>query len=113
MFNNIGGKIKTVAATVAWIGIILSCLGGFILIVQGLDYDEELILYGLLAAGLGSLFSWLGSLTLYGLGQLIENSDELVRQGQHRQGSTPNYGAPTNNYGAPTNNYGVPNHPYQ
>ena len=33
---------------------------------------------GLLTAVVGSLFSWIGSLALYGFGQLVENSDQCV-----------------------------------
>ena len=57
MFDNIGGKIKGVAKVVTWLGIIGSCLAGLVLLVQGLEYDEEIALYGILLAGLGSLFS--------------------------------------------------------
>lgn len=102
MFDNIGGKIKGVARVVTWLGIISSCLAGFVMLVEGLDTSEILAFYGILVAGVGSLFSWLGSLTLYGLGQLIENSDILVKQGQMRQPqapAAPAYAAPA--YGAP------------
>lgn len=76
MFDNIGGKIKGVAATVTWIGIVLSCVIGFV----QMSIHEKLVLSGLLTAALGSLFSWLGSLTLYGFGQLIENTDEIRKK---------------------------------
>ena len=77
MFDNIGGKIKAVALVVTWLGIIVSVIVGFKMISIG----EELAFQGFLVMILGSLFSWLGSLTLYGFGQLIENTDILVRQG--------------------------------
>ena len=76
MFDNIGGKIKTLAQVVCWIGIIASFLIGIILIKQ----DEDTALIGLLVLILGSLFSWIGSFMTYGFGQLIENSDILVAE---------------------------------
>lgn len=71
MFDNIGGKIKTVASTLTVIGIVLSIFSGLIVLLDG---SAE----GLLLMIFGSLFSWLGSFLLYGFGQLIENSDKLV-----------------------------------
>lgn len=74
MFNNIGGKIKTLAKVICWIGIIGSIIGG----IGCIAADEDMILYGLLIAVGGSLFSWIGSFFTYGFGELIENSSKLV-----------------------------------
>lgn len=74
MFDNIGGKIKIVAQTLCWIGIVASVIIGIVFISQG----EETILLGLLIALIGALSSWIGSFITYGFGQLIENSDILV-----------------------------------
>ena len=71
MFDNIGGKIKTVASTLTVLGIILSILAGLITLLDG-------EISGLFVMIFGSLFSWLGSFLLYGFGQLVENSDKLV-----------------------------------
>lgn len=68
MFDNIGGKIKVLAQVVCWLGIIISVFLGLINFENG----------GIIVIILGSLFSWVGSFTLYGFGQLIENSDTLV-----------------------------------
>ena len=78
MFDNIGSKIKVVAKVECWIGIFLSVIIGFVLLVQ----DEDAILTGFLVMVLGSLSSWVGSFMTYGFGQLIENSDTLVEQGR-------------------------------
>ena len=78
MFDNIGGKMKTLAKVVCWIGIIASCLCGIILI----GIDEDTALTGFLVLIFGSLSSWIGSFMTYGLGQLIENSDILVEIAQ-------------------------------
>ena len=79
MFNNIdniGGKIKVVAAIQCWVGIIASVIVGMILMAQ----DKDLILIGALITIIGSLSSWLSSFITYGFGQLVENSDILVAQ---------------------------------
>ena len=76
MFNNIGRKIKAVAATITWIGIGISVLVGFTTMLS----SSRMVLTGILIILIGSLVSWLSSLTLYGFGQLIENSDILVAQ---------------------------------
>ena len=78
MFDNIGGKIKTVAATIAWLGIIGSIIIGIIIIAEANDsyYPSATeTLRGWLVIIVGSLSSWVSSFTLYGFGQLIENTD--------------------------------------
>ena len=68
MFENIGGKIKTLATTITWVGII-----GFV-ILGILIMDTSSIAAGLLIALFGSLLSWISSWLLYALGELVENS---------------------------------------
>lgn len=72
MFDNIGRKIKDVAQIVTWIGIVASIIGG-IIITSTLKSP-----IGILVMIVGPLISWLSSLTLYGLGQLIENTDIIA-----------------------------------
>ena len=83
MFENIGGKIKGLAKFVCWAGIIISVIAGIVMIVQGSEINNSyysrgagtsLIVGGLMTMIIGSLLSWLGSLTLYGFGELVENS---------------------------------------
>ncbi len=81
MFNNIGGKIKTVAMTLCIIESVVSAICGLVLIVT----DKRTILPGILLILIGPIIAWLGSFLLYGFGQLIENSDILVRQGYLRK----------------------------
>ena len=76
MFNNIGGKIKTLASVITWLGIGLSVIIGIVLMVMA----EELILIGLIVAILGSIFSWIGSFLIYGFGELIENSSIIAKK---------------------------------
>lgn len=97
MFDNIGSKIKTVAKVVCWIGIIASIIIGFVLMVQ----DDDTAFAGILTMILGSLGSWIGSFMTYGFGQLIENSDILVKQGQKEPISHNTYSTnstPSNNH---------------
>ena len=73
MFDNIGGKIKTLAKVVCWIGIVASVILGLL---------SMNVITALLIMGIGSLSSWIGSFMTYGFGQLIENTDILVKQSQ-------------------------------
>ena len=75
MFDNIGGKIKIVAQFITWLGIVASIIGFFIL---SMNDDSVMLAFIVLIAG--CIGSWLSSLTLYGFGQLIENTDNLVRR---------------------------------
>ncbi len=81
MFDNVGRKIKAWAKALCWVGIILSIgLGvAFILIgdSQGYYNPANLALSCTGAAWLviGPVFSYIGSLAMYGLGELVENSD--------------------------------------
>ena len=88
MFDNIGGKIKGLAKFFCWLGIIASFIGGIAVIAMGVrvgsyyyssGVDAITILSGIAIIILGSLISWIGSFLLYGFGQLIDNSDKLVR----------------------------------
>lgn len=82
MFSNIGGKIKTLAEILCWSGIVLSIGLGFLIVWLTVpEVDEMMLLWWLFGLPtLGSLFSWVGSLVLYGFGQLVENSDILAQQ---------------------------------
>ncbi|MBE5777931.1 MAG: hypothetical protein E7331_01220 [Clostridiales bacterium] len=93
MFNNIGGKIKMLAKIICWIGIIASAISAILIWVAGFKtissysssyygygYSPEpnflFILTGLLVLGIGFLLSWVGSFFTYGLGELIEASQQ-------------------------------------
>ena len=68
MFSNIGGKIKTAARVCCWILIAAFVIMGIAQIVGGNG------LGGLVTIVVGALAAWVGSFTLYGFGELIENS---------------------------------------
>ena len=83
MFNNIGGKLKGLAAFLCWGGIIASVIGGasyWVFLANSYRGDIEGFLYFLLIAGLGSLFSWIGSLTTYAIGEIAENSATALEE---------------------------------
>lgn len=90
MFRNPGGKIKSYAKVLFWIGVVISIIIGVIeigssFVAAAYSYQGSFgtillgILGGILTVAIGTLISWLAFLTLYAFGTLVENSDELVR----------------------------------
>ena len=90
MFRNPGGKIKSYAKVLFWIGVVISIIIGVIeigssFVAAAYSYHGSFgtillgILGGILTVAIGTLISWLAVLTLYAFGTLVENSDELVR----------------------------------
>ena len=77
MFNydNIGGKIKSLAKAAFIVEAIAAVLSGLVMFVE----DDDMFLIALLVAIVGPIVAWVGSWLLYGFGQLIENSDTLVK----------------------------------
>ncbi|NCB33778.1 MAG: hypothetical protein EOM64_07860 [Erysipelotrichia bacterium] len=85
LYNNIGSKICGFAKIVAWVGIIISCLFGIIIMISGIGYSAfrfgagmASVFGGLVFAAIGSLCSWIGSMMLYGFGHLILKTDEIA-----------------------------------
>lgn len=86
MFDNIGGKIKTLAEVVCTLGIVASVLAAFVVWGQGAYYGtDSTILLGVLIIGLGSLGSWLGGFFTYGFGQLIDSVEEIRKNHEAMQ----------------------------
>ena len=75
MFENIGKKIKALAQTLCWIGIVASVIGGMAAIASG----EELAFIGLIIIIAGSLISWISSFAMYGFGELIDKVTAIER----------------------------------
>lgn len=75
MFENIGGKIKALAKVICWIGIIASIIGAIAIWAAG-DRWNPTFFPGLLILVAGCLGSWLGSFFTYGLGELIESTQQ-------------------------------------
>lgn len=88
MFDNIGGKIKGLAKFVCWAGIVMSVLMGILTMVgasqsssYGYGYRSSGgagFLGGLIVMVAGGLGSWLGSLALYGFGELVDNVSSIA-----------------------------------
>ena len=77
MFDNIGGKIKTLAVVLCILGMIASFVAAIFLWTQNSRYNST-ILAGFLTLGGGCLISWIGSFFTYGFGQLIESAEETA-----------------------------------
>ena len=88
MFDDVGKKIKIVASVICWIGIIISCMLGILLIYTDgqlhinnytfYTYTRtELIIEGFVLMAVGSIISWIVSIMIYGFGELVDNSKLL------------------------------------
>ena len=73
MYNNIDEKIKLLAKIFAWVGIIVSVIFCYIF------FNEEEGFVGLLILIFGSLGSWGLSWLIYGFGEMIYKTSEIVR----------------------------------
>lgn len=77
MFNNIGGKIKGLAYTVAVLGIIASVIGAIVLWAANSRYNNTvgtgfIVLFG------GCIGSWVGGFFTYGFGELIDQQAAII-----------------------------------
>lgn len=89
MFNNIGRKLQALAKVVCWLGIILSVIIGIISVVNGFqingryygNHGTPMIITGFLYIILGSLFSWIGSWAMCGLGVAAERAEQRMLLG--------------------------------
>lgn len=76
MYNNIGGKIKGLAA-----GSMILGSAGFILVgtqIMSVSHNGEGTIPGMLIMCGGIFVSWISSLALYGFGELVDNSGQIV-----------------------------------
>lgn len=76
LFGNAGSKIKGTAIAFFIIGVIISLLLGIFTVIAAVNSGEFgfLLLSIVLILG-GIIISWISTVTLYGFGQLIENTD--------------------------------------
>lgn len=80
MFENVGKKLKTVAKVFCWIGIAIFGFIGILVIIRGIfTLSAATFFIGVLYIILGFFISWIGSLSMYAFGQLVENSDKTVK----------------------------------
>lgn len=75
MFKNIGEKIKKLAEIFTIIGIVCAVLSGIVV----MSFGDGFVLIGFIVIALMSFLAWIGSFLLYGYGQLIDNTDKLVK----------------------------------
>lgn len=78
MFDNIGGKLKTLAITLTVLGILGSIIGGGIICS-----DDDIVGIGIAVMIVGSLLSWVSSMAIYGFGELIETAT-LMQSDLHK-----------------------------
>ena len=74
MFDNIGGKIKGLAKICCAIGMAMSVLTGGAAVI--FTHNTA----GIIMVIVGCISSWIGSLAVYGLGELIETTEDNNRQ---------------------------------
>ena len=82
MFNEIGNKLKILASVVLLLGIFVSVIIGIVLISTGSNMyygGEGLTTIGVIILCLGWLPSYIGSLFVYGFGELIDKTTEIAR----------------------------------
>lgn len=79
MFKNVGSKIQDIAFIIATFGIVTSLIAGLIFIYV-FHESALLVLTGLIIILFGSVCSWIAALFMHGFGQLVENSEIIVKQ---------------------------------
>ena len=92
LFGDIGGKLKSVAFWVCILGFaasVLFVIASWFVLADSWKSEFGEYLLALILGGLGCLISWLSTLVLYGLGQLVENSD-IVASKMEQIGMNPN-----------------------
>ena len=87
MYENIGGKIKTLAKVICWIEIIACVVGGIVLCCIGSQSYDSVVLSGVALMLLGPLFSWVGSFLLYGYGDMISRVQSIEEKLNGSDGS--------------------------
>ena len=81
MYNDVGKKIKALMETLLMIGIVLSVVGGIVV----MTISDDLIVVGLLIVIVGSLASWIACIFAYAFGELVDrtcNIEKLLRLSQ-------------------------------
>ncbi len=76
MFDNIADKIKAFGKLVCGLSVAGCVITGLIFLFDGNP------LLAIIVAAVGSLGSYVSSIIIYGLGELIENSETIIFQGE-------------------------------
>lgn len=83
MFDDIGTKMQKAAKTIAWIDIVMSIIGGTVMLFAAIDDIEHLwflIILAPVVVAIGCVTAWLSVITLYGFGKLVEDVAAIRRQ---------------------------------
>ena len=92
LFSDVGAKIKSVAEILFIVLFLASIATGAVLMIVSIDFWWA----GLLTIVLGPVLAWLTVLLLYGLGELIESTNEtkgLVRELKRKADEVSDTGA--------------------
>ncbi|MCH5202053.1 MAG: hypothetical protein J1F17_02495 [Oscillospiraceae bacterium] len=82
MFDEIGTRIKMYASVIFWIAVAASIIIGIVLISMGVKESHGgggLIAEGFFTLLFGWFPSYIGSLIVYGFGELIEKTTEIAK----------------------------------
>ena len=83
MFDNIGGRIRTLARFICFAGLVISGIGMIAIWITGGGMAGRggftIFVVGLMTGALGALASWVAGCLIFGFGQLIEDT-RVLRQ---------------------------------
>lgn len=91
MYKNIGAKIKGLAKFIYLLGSITSIAYGIFVIGSAVSFDVSFgiagkaLFIGIIIIVLGAVLSWLGSLCIYGFGELIERVTEIAESTRYSE----------------------------
>ncbi len=91
MYDNIGRKIKNLAAIIAFIQAIIPITIGILMIISSMDSKDGSVVPGVLVMVIGSILAWISSWLLYGFGELIEKACDIeyyLRRNSHKHSYT-------------------------
>lgn len=89
MFQNVGGKLKSVAYVLFGLMVALYVIIGLVMMITG-DGDGVTVVVGLLIIAIGFVTAWVSALFMLGYARLVENTDRMaaVMAQQHKQATT-------------------------
>ena len=73
MFEDIGNKIKTLAAVICALGVIAS-------VIIGVSLSKGSVAIGFFIILFGIIISWCGTFLLYGFGELIDQTRQINKK---------------------------------
>ena len=80
MFKDVGKQIKAVALTLFWIQVILYGIAGVAVAAIGLSEEAGIaLLFGVGIICVGIPLAWLGTVLIYGLGELIDKTSDTAK----------------------------------